>query len=138
MAWYAIYETESGHLISGTNNLAQVANAAILTARGYSVATFPALNSGDGIWNPTTLTSTAPTPTAFMSNLAFLMLFPLAERVAWRGSTDPQAVDFLDLVHLMTRVDITGTGIVAEVNHLSTTTPAIITAARATAILTPV
>lgn len=52
MSVFVIYQNENGAYVSSTSDPTKVANAAILSARGYSVATLP--DGSGGIWNPVT------------------------------------------------------------------------------------
>jgi hypothetical protein len=134
MTIYAVYETESGRLVSTTDDPGKVAAPEVLAGRDYRVAERPDTER-NGIWNPATL-SFAPLPAETrLSKVDFLKRFTAPERIAIRGITDPMVVDFLHLLDLAEYVDLADLETQTGVRYVAATYPDALTPDRASEIL---
>jgi len=133
--WYAVVDANGNLISTGTT----VADAATLSAQGYSAITLTADPAGQ-VWNATTRTFSAPptppNPTK-ITVLAFIKRFVPTEYAAIAASTDPQVMMFmLELQHAPSGIiDLTDTDVTNGLAYLVSVN--LLTQARATAIGTP-
>jgi hypothetical protein len=133
--WYAVINGAGTLISTGTS----VADAATLSAQGYSAITLPGDPTGQ-VWNATTKTFSArpapPKPTKITA-LAFIKRFVPAEYAGIAGSTDPQVMMFmLELQHAPAgMIDLTDPDITNGLAYLVSVN--LLTQARATTIGTP-
>lgn len=111
MTWYAVYVTATGELVSTGTVLAD-------PLPGHLTALDVGVDRPEGVWNPATLEFEPDTTPNIYPPYEFMKLFTSTERNAIRvGAQTVEAInDFLEMVKLAKRIDLSDSYIVSSVN----------------------
>lgn len=130
MAWYAVYETATGALVSVGES---VAPTPTLTALGLTAVLAPTyVHNAKQTWNTTTKVFENVAATVTLRRESFFRLFTEGERTALRGNADEKVKDFLWLLGMAESIELSHARIVQALTYLVNI--GILTAPRATAI----